>query len=76
MRVILERMSYEEGAVCRLDSTGSVYGAVTVSCKHGTETPSPIKDEEFINQLSNCQLMEKDLLPVACYVVRTAKFSL
>jgi hypothetical protein len=43
-----------------LDLSGSGYGPVTDFCEHGYDTSDSVKGEEFINQLSDHQLLEKD----------------
>jgi hypothetical protein len=45
---------------CGLDSFGSRYGLVAGSCEHGDEPSGHIKGVEFLDQLSDCWLLEKD----------------
>jgi hypothetical protein len=45
-----------------LDSSGSGQGQVAGSCEHGNEPSCSIKGGEFIDLLSDCQLL-KDSAP-------------
>jgi hypothetical protein len=36
---------------------------VASSCEHGNETSGYIKGEEFLDKLSDCQLLKKDSVP-------------
>jgi len=33
------------------------------SCEHGNEPSGSVKDVEFLDQLSDCQLLKKDYAP-------------
>jgi hypothetical protein len=38
-------------------------GTMTGSCEHGNEPSGPIKGGEFLDYLSDCQLLMKDSVP-------------
>jgi hypothetical protein len=48
---------------CGLDSSGSGYEPVAGSCEHGNKHSGSIKGGEFLRQLSDCWLFEKDSAP-------------
>jgi hypothetical protein len=43
---------------CGLGASGSGYGPATGSCEHGNEPSSSIKGGEFLDQLSDYQLLK------------------
>jgi hypothetical protein len=45
---------------CRLDSSGSGHVLLAITCGHGSEPSGSIKDREFLDQLSNYQLLKKE----------------
>jgi hypothetical protein len=45
---------------CGLDSSGSGYGPVAGCCENGNEPSGSIKGGEFLDSLSDCQLLNKD----------------
>jgi hypothetical protein len=48
---------------CGQDSYGTGYGPVAGSCERGNESSGPIKGREFLDQLSDCQLLKLDSDP-------------
>jgi hypothetical protein len=48
---------------CGLDSSGSGWVPVTGSFEHDDELLGSIKGGEFLDQLSNYQLLEKESVP-------------
>jgi hypothetical protein len=46
-----------------LDAPGSVQGPVAGCCEHGNEPSGSIKGREFLDKLSDCQLLKKDSAP-------------
>jgi hypothetical protein len=42
----------------KFDSTGSAHRSVDGCCKHGILTSSSVSFGEFLDQLSNCQLLK------------------
>jgi hypothetical protein len=52
---------YRNGVeVWRLDLTGSEYNTVVGSFEHGNNHSGTITGEEFIDNLSDCQLLKKN----------------
>jgi len=45
-----------------LYASGSGYGPVVGCCDHGYEPSGPIKDDEFPDELNDCQLFKRTLL--------------
>lgn len=45
---------------CGLDSTGSEYGQVSGSWKHGNESVGFNNGRKFFHQLSDCQFLKND----------------
>jgi hypothetical protein len=43
-----------------MDASGLGWGPVVGCCVHGDERSSSIKGGEFLDQLSDCQLLKKD----------------
>jgi hypothetical protein len=43
-----------------MDSSGSRYGPVVVSCENDTELSGSIDDRKFPDKLSNYQILKKD----------------
>jgi hypothetical protein len=52
---------------CELGSLGSGYGPVVGSCEHGNGTSGYVKEGEFLDWLSNCQVF-KDSAPCSYLV--------
>jgi hypothetical protein len=48
---------------CGLDSSGSGYRQVVGSCEYGNESSGSIKGREFLDQLSDYQILTKDYAP-------------
>jgi len=53
-----------EGLNCGLNSSGSGLGLAVRSCEHDNETSDSIKREEFLERLSDCQLLKEDILQI------------
>jgi hypothetical protein len=45
--------------VCELKSTASAQGLTTDSCEHGNKLSASMKNVKFLEQLSDCQLLNK-----------------
>jgi hypothetical protein len=59
--VILEWQRRWEG--CRLGSSDSGRGQAAGCCQHGNETLDSIKDGEFLDKMSQCQLLKQGSAP-------------
>jgi hypothetical protein len=58
------RMGLKEiGWRCGLDSTGAGYGPVAGSCEYGNEPSGSIKGGEFLDWLSDYELLKMDSAP-------------
>jgi hypothetical protein len=56
-----------------MDLIGPGLGSVTDFCGHGTKFSGSIKGEEFLNQLSNYQVLKKDSVPRSWLVKQSDK---
>jgi hypothetical protein len=45
---------------CGLDASGSGYGPVAGFCEHRNESSGSTEGGEFLDKLSDCQLLKKD----------------
>jgi hypothetical protein len=43
-----------------VDLSGLGWGPVVGSCEHSNDPLCSIKDEQFVDRMSNCQLLEQD----------------
>jgi hypothetical protein len=56
------RWDYKTYVSMSIYSTGSGWGPVASSCEHSTEPSDPIKGVQLLDQLSDCQLLKKNML--------------
>jgi hypothetical protein len=58
----------KQGGRCGLDSSREGQGLMAGFCENGNEPSGSIKGREFLDYLSDCQLLKKDSAPW-CYLI-------